>query len=103
MKRYSIVLFPKAKRQLNDIYNYYAYELDNPIRATNIFNELMEHVQSLRIFPKRCRVIDGYEHLGFRKLLAGEYFIIYCIRNETVMITHFIYSRSDIETQPAEL
>ncbi|MBQ7498326.1 MAG: type II toxin-antitoxin system RelE/ParE family toxin [Selenomonas sp.] len=98
MRKYDIFITPHAAGILEQIYEYIAFELLEPIYAANQISRLEEKIQSLDILPKRCKVFSKVIYPGqeLRRLLVDNYSVFYYIDDNQVIITDILYSRSDI-------
>ncbi len=53
MDKYLVKLYPNACQDLDKIYSYIAYSIQEPITANKIIDILEEAIFSLELFPKR--------------------------------------------------
>lgn len=98
MKKYNVNITPHAEKMLNQIFEYIAFELLEPIYAAGQIKRLQDGIESLDILPTRCKIFskDIYPGQGLRRLLVDNFSIFYFIDEDQVMITDILYSRSDI-------
>ena len=95
MKIYQVIISEEARNDLNSIYEYIAFDVENPIGADKVINAIINKCVKLSVFPKASVVkytING-QKLRFTK--AGKYTIIYYVNDKTstVCIKSIIYSR----------
>ena len=85
MDRYTVKLYARAYRDLDDIYAYIARTLSEPDTALNVVNELEKAIFSLEQLPKRgvIRRVGVYKDGNYRQLLCKKYCIVYRLIEET--------------------
>lgn len=59
MKQYSVRLSQNAYNDLESIYSYISYQLLSPGTAANIYNELLDSIESLKVMPKRVPLMKS--------------------------------------------
>ena len=98
MKEYHIKITGRALADMEAIYDYIADELLNPDAAMRQYNRIADAIESLKVFPERCRLFDSRpEHdLGMRQIAADNYAAVYVIRGDDVVVLRVLYSASDI-------
>ena len=84
MDKYSVKLYARAYRDLDEIYAYIANTLSEPGTALNIVDALEEAIFSLEQMPERgaIRRIGIYANVGCRQLFVKNYVIIYHVLKE---------------------
>ena len=96
---YNIQITPSAKREIREIFNYIAKELNNPDAALRRINLIDEKIQSLKENPARFPFVrDEYlSSKGYRWIDAKSHVIFYIIREQekVVSIMRVLYSRRD--------
>lgn len=96
--KYAIKIYPRAYRDLDDIYSYIAKNLMAQGTAENLLTSLEDAILSLEQFPERepVRRIGIYANQGYRQLSIKNYTIIYRVYKERqeVHIVTVRYSRS---------
>lgn len=98
MDKYDVKLLSAAYRNLDEIYEYIATELNAEESAIDLIDQLEEAVLSLEIMPQRgarCRV-GAYANKGYCQLFGKDFTIVYRI-NETkkqVIVVTVRYSKS---------
>lgn len=88
-----VELAQAAEDDLEAIGDYIAR--DNPVRALSFLRELRSACLDLRSMPKRFPFLEGFEHLGIRRRLHGNYLIFYRVDGERVIIVHILHGASD--------
>lgn len=98
MKIYQVIITSEAKDDLNSIYEYVAFDMENLIGATKIINAILNKCLRLSVMPKASyvRYILDSEKLRFTRI--GKYTIIYYVddKKSQVVIKSVIYSRRNL-------
>ena len=79
-----IIWSPLAVDRASEIAEYIAQ--DNPTAAENWVNAVFTHVEQLKKFPDRGRIMPEINNDFFRELMYGNYRIIYRIEENRVSI-----------------
>ena len=97
---YSVLLSPRAYRDLDDIYLYISSTLLEPTIAKQQIDHIWNAIYSLSSFPysHQDRLVGKYANKGYKQLLVDNYIIIYQINevNEKVVITTIQYIRRNL-------
>ncbi|MCD7751554.1 MAG: type II toxin-antitoxin system RelE/ParE family toxin [Lachnospiraceae bacterium] len=99
MDKYTVKLYARAYRDLDDIYTYIAKHLLEPGTALNMVNELDKAIFSLEEMPERgaLRCTGAYANGDYRQLFVKNYVIVYRVlkENREVHIVTVRYSPSN--------
>jgi toxin ParE1/3/4 len=97
-KRYQIKYLPIARRDLQDIVDYIAFDLEVPDIAIKLLNTLESEIVTLRENPFRGSIyLSKRQHdCQYRKLFVKNYVILYLILEDTVEIQRVFYNRRNI-------
>lgn len=84
LDKYVVKLYPRAYRDLDEIYTYIADTLLEPNIALKMIDELENTIFNLETFPQRgsIRRIGAYANQDYRQLFFKKYTIIYCVVEE---------------------
>ena len=95
MKIYQVIISEEARCDLNSIYEYIAFDVENPIGADKVINSIINKCARLSVFPKASVVKYTINKQEFRLTRIGKYTIIYYVDDKefTVYIESVIYSR----------
>ena len=97
MKHYKILVSKTYHKDLRYIIHYIYHNLDAPITASTLLDEIESTVSTLSIMPLRYGLVDdAYLHRKeFRKCLVKNYIIFYKVNeeNKTVMIHRILHAR----------
>ncbi|MFA7467944.1 MAG: type II toxin-antitoxin system RelE/ParE family toxin [Desulfotomaculaceae bacterium] len=101
MKRYRILMTEPAAGDLQQIAEYIAKELREPITARKLVDKIKEAIISLAEMPTRHSTVND-ERLataGIRNFPVANYIVFYVIseKNETVTVIRILYGRRDWE------
>ncbi len=96
MDNYKVKIYPRAARELEDIYKYIAYEKLSPENARNQVDRIKKAILGLQTFPQshQKRNIGRYAGGVYRQLLVDNYIVIFKIDdiNRTVYVVTVQYS-----------
>lgn len=95
-----IVFSHFAKSKLKAIYKYYKVVASKQV-ADDIKNGIIQKSKSLREFPEMGSIDEHLSYLksGHRKLIEGNYKIVYRITDSVIFITDIFDTRQDPEKQ----
>ncbi len=84
LDNFSVKLYARASRDLEDIYKYIANNLSEPIAAEKLIDAIENAIINLEYFPERgaIRQIGVYANKGYRQLFVKNYVIIYKVLND---------------------
>ena len=86
--KYSIVLYPKAYRDIEEIYKYIVLEYLEPSVAKNLIGRIWSAIESLADFPysHQDRLVGKYSNKGYKQLLIDSYMAIYKIDEDSKQV-----------------
>lgn len=97
---YQVLLYPKAYRDLDNIYAYISNEILEPDIARRQIDRIWDALSSLSLFPHshQDRLIGRYSNKGYKQLLVDSYLAIYRIdeEKEEVHVVTIQYVKRDI-------
>ena len=101
MEKYNVLITDEALMDMEEIYNYIAFNLLAPDNASAQYDRIADAIMTLEELPDRIRVMDSEpEHSrGIRQLLVGNYSVFYVIKGSDVVVTDVLYSASDIQSR----
>lgn len=82
--KYAVKLYPRAYRDLDEIYSYISINLMEQGTADNMITALEDAIFSLEQFPERgsIRRTGAYANQGYRQIFVKHYAIIYRVHKE---------------------
>lgn len=91
MVKYHITLYPRAYRDMEEIYRYIAIEKQVPENAKGQTDRIWKAIKNLEIFPDshQDRLEGKYAGKGYKQLLVDNYMAIYKI-DETEKTVYII-------------
>lgn len=81
MDKYEVMLYPKAYRDIDDIYAYIAFEKLSPENAKGQTDRIWNAIKSLERFPEshQERLNGRYAGNAYKQLIIDNYIAIYKI------------------------
>lgn len=88
MDKYKISIYPKAFKELDEIFKYIAIEKQSPENAKAQTDRIRQALQLLEVFPQshQERLEGRYAKRGYRQLLIDNYIVIYKIDEVNKMV-----------------
>ena len=100
MNRYLVIRSEKAAENIEDIYHYIAFVLDNLKAAQDIYYEINKRIDSLVYYPQRFQLIQNnvLDITGLRATHVGKYTIYFLVEDNhyVVRVLAVLYSGMDI-------
>jgi plasmid stabilization system protein ParE len=95
MPDYSVEILPLARDDIAEIYHYIA--MDNPEAALKTTDNIMDKIEGLAIFPKRCALVrdEALAEQGYRMLIIGNYLAFFKIFQNNVLVYRVIHGKRD--------
>ena len=100
MDRYEVFLYPRAYRDIEDIYAYIALEKLAPQNAKAQTDRIWDAIRPLETFPSshQERLEGRYAGHGYRQLLIDHYIVVFKIdeKNRNVYVVTVQYQGRNI-------
>ena len=100
---YEVEVSEQADRDLREIFEYIAFELQSPENAIGQLNRLEEQILSLDAMPKRYRKYEKepWKSRGLRVLPVDNYVVLYIPDSDKKVVTilRVMYAGRDIHNQ----
>ena len=100
MDKYEVMLYPKAFRDIDDIYAYIALDNLSPENARGQTDWIWTALKKLEIFPEahQDRVMGRYGGKGYKQLVIDNYIAIYKIdeNKKRVYVVTIQYQGRDV-------
>jgi toxin ParE1/3/4 len=88
---------PRAEADLDGIWLHVARESGSTEIADRFIDTITERFLTLARFPQLGRSRDEDFGAGSRTLPVGEYVVVYCVDNESVLILRVVHGRRDLD------
>ena len=84
MDKYSVILYPRAFRDIDDIYAYIALEKMSPENAKGQTDRIWDAIKSLEQLPEshQDRVVGRFAGKGYKQLIVDNNIVIFQIDKE---------------------
>lgn len=85
MDKYNVMLYPRAFRDIDDIYAYIALEKLSPENAKAQTDRIWDAIKALEQFPEahQDRLVGRYAGKGYKQLIVDNYIAIFKIDRAT--------------------
>lgn len=86
-----------ARRDMDEIWEYIAQELQNPSAAENVVNGIMDAIDQLERFAGMGAPLSSIvsTEQDYRFLVSGSYLAFYRVQGQDVYIDRVLYGRRD--------
>lgn len=99
MIKYHVDITPEAEADMENLWGYIAYELENPSSAYKIVDDLYTEIAKLDSMPKRFRIInrEPWKSRGVRFMFVDNYRVHYVVDDtaNSVTVLRIFYVRRD--------
>lgn len=97
MVKYSLRIYPKAKKDLEDIFSYISNELLNYKAALDLIEKFEEALNNICYFPELCPLIDNefVKDNTIRRLVVNNYNVFYRFINNEVQVVRVLSSMNN--------
>lgn len=84
MDKYSVILYPRAFRDIDDIYAYIALEKMSPENAKGQTDRIWDAIKLLEQLPEshQDRLVGRFAGKGYKQLIVDNYIVIFKIDKE---------------------
>ena len=100
MDKYEVMLYPRAYRDIDEIYAYIALEKLAPENAQGQTDRIWDAIESLETFPQshQDRMVGRYAGKGYKQMLIDNYIAIFKIdeATKTVYVVTVQYQGRDL-------
>ena len=95
--KYNINYTTRARRDLDEIWDYFLSEFQNPAAAQQIVSRIMDDVDQLADFPELGPALSSLVDVkrDYRFLVTGNYLTFYRISSDTIYVDRVLYGRRD--------
>lgn len=96
MEKYKILIFPSAKRDLQEVVDYINEQQSPDIK---LYDEIVDSIGLLSQLPMRCPLMKSsvLRAKGYRVLVVYSYLVFYVVTGETVQIRRILHNKRQYE------
>ena len=98
--KFQLKIYPLARLDMEQIFNYIAVELCNPTAAIGQINDFEKAFDNICSFPESCPFINNeyVKDKSLRKLVVNNYIAFYRIRDKEIQVVRVLYGMRNYET-----
>lgn len=95
--KHKVVYSPESRRDLDEIWEYIKYSLQNPSAAVHTVGRIMDEIGQLEMFPDIGAPLSSIADVESdeRFLVSGNYLTFYRVRSDIVFIDRILNGRCD--------
>lgn len=96
---YQLKIFPMARLDMEQIFDYIAVELCNPTAAIEQINDFEKAFENVCTFPESCPYINNeyVKDKSLRKLIVNNYIAFYRIKDNEIQVVRVLYGMRNYE------
>ncbi len=96
MEAYKVLIFPSAKRDMQEIVDYIN---EQPLQDIKLYDEIVESIGSLSQLPMRYPLMKNLSLRvkGYRVLVVHSFLVFYVVVGETVQIRRILHGKRRYE------
>ena len=97
--KYQLKIFPMARLDMEQIFDYIAVELCNPTAAIGQINDFEKAFENVCTFPESCPYINSeyVKDKSLRKLIVNNYIAFYRIKDNEIQVVRVLYGMRNYE------
>lgn len=90
-------IFPLAALDMEQIFDYIAFELSNPTAATGQIDDFEKAFEGVCLFPESCPFINNeyVKDKSLRKLTVNNYIAFYRVNGGEIQVVRVLYGMRD--------
>lgn len=92
-----IIWTEKALEDINGIFEYISR--DSEFYARNVVKEIRKKVKSIKLFPKRGRIIPEINDCNYREIFQWKYRIMYKMEDQNIYILSIFHGARDFDNK----
>ncbi|MBE5749656.1 MAG: type II toxin-antitoxin system RelE/ParE family toxin [Clostridiales bacterium] len=99
-KKYKLKIFPLARQDMEQIFEYIAVDLCNITAAIGQINDFEKAFENICNFPESCPYINNeyVKDKTLRKLIVNNYIAFYRVREEEIQLIRVLYGMSNYQS-----
>ena len=97
--KYQLKIFPMARLDMEQIFDYIAVELCNPTAAIGQINDFEKAFENVCTFPESCPYINNeyVKDKSLRKLIVNNYIAFYRVKDNEIQVVRVLYGLRNYE------
>lgn len=97
--KYQLKIFPMARLDMEQIFDYIAVELCNPTAAIGQINDFEKAFENICTFPESCPYINNeyVKDKSLRKLIVNNYIAFYRVKDNEIQVVRVLYGMRNYE------
>lgn len=96
MIKYEIITTDTFEKELQNIFHYINFHMQEPIIAKNLYNKIINSISKLNYFPERYFKLKNCKTANVHRLIVNNYVIIYKISSlNHVYILHIFHGNQN--------
>lgn len=97
--KYQLKIFPMARLDMEQVFDYIAVELCNPTAAIGQINDFEKAFENVCTFPESCPYINNeyVKDKSLRKLIVNNYIAFYRIKDNEIQVVRVLYGMRNYE------
>lgn len=97
--KYQLKIFPMARLDMEQIFDYIAVELCNPTAAIGQINDFEKAFENICTFPESCPYVNNeyVKDKSLRKLIVNNYIAFYRIKDNEIQVVRVLYGMRNYE------
>lgn len=98
-KKYQLKIFPLARLDMEQIFEYIAGELCNPTAAIGQINDFEKAFERVCSFPESQPLINNeyVKDKSLRKMVVNNYIAFYRVKDNEIQVVRVLYGMSNYE------
>ncbi len=98
-KKYQLKIFPLARLDMEQIFEYIAGELCNPTAAIGQINDFEKAFENVCSFPESQPLINNeyVKDKSLRKMVVNNYIAFYRVKDNEIQVVRVLYGMSNYE------
>lgn len=97
--KYQLKIFPMARLDMEQIFDYIAVELCNTTAAIGQINDFEKAFENVCTFPESCPYINNeyVKDKSLRKLIINNYIAFYRVKDNEIQVVRVLYGMRNYE------
>lgn len=99
-KKYKVIYLPLFYKDLGNIVNYIAYDLNNVSAAQNLLDEIQTVIETRTLFPTSYEKYysNRKRKNTYYRIYVKNYVIFYVVHNDIMEVRRILYNKRNLDT-----